>query len=149
VSSQTQSTAEGPDADGNRPPGEGEHGPAVHVSRVVAAPVEDVWKSLITPAGTQALLGDGAMLGSKGESWHSGDGSHGVVRSYHPMEQLRVSWHADDAAPRTLVDLHLEPDGDGTHLDLVHEHLADGVDTQALTARWDGALERLAGTVTG
>jgi uncharacterized protein YndB with AHSA1/START domain len=114
--------------------------PAVHASRTVPAAPEQVWQHLISSEGVQALLGPGASLGSKGESWHSDEGPHGVVRSYHPLEQIRVSWHADEDAPASLVDLQLAPDGDGTRIDLVHEH----ADDPGLKARWDGALERLA-----
>jgi uncharacterized protein YndB with AHSA1/START domain len=114
--------------------------PAVHATRTVPAAPGQVWQHLISSEGVQALLGPGAQLGSKGESWHSDDGPHGVVRSYHPLEQIRVSWHANDDAPASLVDLQLAPVGDGTRIDLVHEHAAE----PGLQARWDGALDRLA-----
>lgn len=113
---------------------------AVHATRTVPAPVGQVWQHLISAAGTQALLGPGVQLGSKGESWHSDDGPHGVVRSYHPLEQIRVSWHADDDAPASLVDVQLRPEGDATRIDLVHEH----ADDPGLQTRWDGALDRFA-----
>ncbi|MDN5794875.1 MAG: SRPBCC domain-containing protein [Intrasporangium sp.] len=113
---------------------------AVHVTQVVPAPIGQVWQHLISVDGTQALLGAGAQLGSKGESWHSDEGRHGVVRSYHPLEQIRVSWHADDAAPASLVDVQIAPDGDGTRIDLVHEH----ADDPGLHAYWVGVLGRFA-----
>lgn len=109
----------------------------VRSSVTVAAPVSKVWEHLISPSGTAALLGPGAVLGSKGESWHSTDGPHGVVRSYHPLEQIRVSWHADEDAPPTVVDLSLAPDGDGTRLDLSHN-----TDSPDLQGHWDQALGR-------
>ncbi len=113
---------------------------AVCVSRTVPAPVGQVWEHLISTQGTQALLGSGVQLGSKGESWHSDEGPHGVVRSYHPLEQIRVSWHADEDAPASLVDVQLSPDGDGTRIDLVHEH----ADDPGLESRWGSALDRFA-----
>jgi uncharacterized protein YndB with AHSA1/START domain len=121
----------------------------VHVTRSVAAPVSTVWQHLISPAGTAALLGDGAHLGSKGESWRSSDGPHGVVRSYHPLEQVRVSWHADDDAPGSLVDVHLIPDGDSTRVDLVHERLTDHEPPPGLQGFWQDALERFSAVVAG
>lgn len=123
--------------------------PAVRATCTVPAPVEKVWEHLISPGGTQALLGPGALLGSKGESWHSADGPHGVVRSYHPLEQIRVSWHADDDAPPSLVDLQLVRSGDSTRLDLVHERLTPADSPPALQSRWDGALDRFASALTG
>lgn len=137
VTSSTQSPAE--DAAIDPSPG------TVHVTRTVPCSAEHVWECLISRDGTEALLGSGAFLGSKGETWRSADGSHGVVRSYHPLEQLRVSWHRAEDDPPSLVDLHLVPDGDGTRLDLVHERLHDGADPDALRRRWDEALGRLGG----
>jgi uncharacterized protein YndB with AHSA1/START domain len=138
VTSPTQSTAEESLTDPN----------AVRVSRSVSAAPEHVWECLCARDGTEALLGPGASLGSKGESWRSEEGTHGVVRSYHPLEQIRVSWHEAEDDPPGLIDLHLLPDGDGTRLDLVHERLSDSADTGALRSRWEAALERLAGVVS-
>jgi uncharacterized protein YndB with AHSA1/START domain len=121
---------------------------AVRVSRSVPSSPDHVWECLIAIEGTEALLGPGARLGSKGESWRSQDGAQGVVRSYHPLEQLRVSWHESDDDPPGIVDLHLDPRDGGTRLELVHERLPDGVDTGALAARWEAALERLSDVVS-
>ncbi|MDQ1484020.1 MAG: hypothetical protein QOF35_2096 [Actinomycetota bacterium] len=117
--------------------------PVIEVSRVVPFPVEKVWQLLTTPAGAEALLGQGAKLGTKGEPWRSGDGSHGVVRSYHPMEQVRLTWHADEHAAATLVDLRLTPQGADTRLDLRHERIDDAKLGQSLPQRWDEALARI------
>lgn len=116
----------------------------VEVTQVVPRPIETVWARLTTSEGVEALLGRGARLGSKGEPWHCEDGTHGVVRSYHPMEQVRVSWHADADAPASLVDLQLSPDDAGTRLNLRHEHLTDELPHEELRQRWHGALTRLA-----
>jgi uncharacterized protein YndB with AHSA1/START domain len=125
-------------------PTEHEQGaPVIEVSRVVPFPVDKVWQFLITPAGAEALLGDGAKLGTKGEPWHSVDGSYGVVRSYHPMEQVRLTWHADEHSAATLVDLQLTPEGSGTRLDLRHERLDAAALGKNLPQRWDDALTRI------
>jgi uncharacterized protein YndB with AHSA1/START domain len=113
----------------------------VEIDAVLAHPVDHVWRVLTTNDGVQALLGSGARLGGKGEPWHADDGSHGVWRSYHPLEQVRVSWHADARAPRSLVDLHLAPEGDATRVSLRHEPA--GPDSAALRQRWSDALSRL------
>ena len=127
-------------------PTEGAQGaPVIEVSRVVPFPIDTVWQLLITPSGAEALLGQGAKLGTKGEPWHSEDGSHGVVRSYHPMEQIRLTWHADEHASATLVDLRLTSEGGDTRLDLRHEHLDDAALSRALPQRWDDALSRIGG----
>jgi uncharacterized protein YndB with AHSA1/START domain len=123
--------------------------PVVQVSRAVQAPVAHVWEVLVSPVGSQALLGEGALLGTKGEPYRSADGSRGVLRSYHPQEQLRVSWHASEDAPATVVELDLRADGQGTRLDLTLTHLDADVDAEALRGRWSERLEALADRVGG
>src|SRR5674476_746066 len=127
-------------------PTEGAQGaPVIEVSRVVPFPIDKVWQLLTTSSGAEALLGKGAKLGTKGEPWHSADGSHGVVRSYHPLEQVRLTWHADEHARATLVDLRLTPAGADTRLDLRHERIDDPALGQSLPQRWDEALSRIGG----
>ena len=116
----------------------------VEVSRTVDAPVAHVWETLISREGAAALLGEGAEIGGKGEPWHSTDGTSGVVRSYHPQEQLRVSWHRSMDAPATLVEIDLSGEGERTQLDLRHEKLDDPSLRDHLRQHWTTALDRLA-----
>ena len=116
---------------------------SVRVTRVVARPLDSVWEVLMKPHGAEALLGEGGQLGSKGEDWRAVDGTYGVTRSFHPQEQIRFSWHASEGAPRTLVDLHIRPDGDRTELEIVHEHLPREADAEELERHWESALERI------
>ncbi|MFZ1411193.1 MAG: SRPBCC domain-containing protein [Micropruina sp.] len=117
----------------------------VVVSRSVSQSVKDVWKTLVTPQGSEALLGPGGVLGDKGHTWQAEDGTYGVVRSFHPLEQIRFSWHAADEAPKTLVDLQLLSDGaNGTVLELRHEQIPDDADSDEIARRWEGALAKLA-----
>lgn len=120
----------------------------IEVSRVVPQPIDKVWQVLTTTAGAEALLGSGAQLGTKGQPWHSADGTHGVVRSYHPMEQVRISWHADEHAPATLVDLQLTAEGSGTRMGLRHEHIHDEALSLSMQQRWEDALSRIGGAAS-
>lgn len=122
---------------------------SVRVSRVVDRPLTQVWETLIGPPGASALLGAGGSFGNKAEDWRADDGSHGVVRSLHPNQQVRFSLHTDEGAPGSLVDVQLHADGDArTTVSLSHEHLPAGTDEQDLTARWTSALESIAGSPT-
>ena len=127
------------------------HAPAgsVDVSRSVEQPVGAVWQALISPQGTAIWLGEGAVLGGKGESYHCADGSTGVVRSFHPLEQLRVSWHADDHAPSSIVEVDLIPDGETTTVRLNHHGIHDAGQAAALEARWTSRLDDLATYASG
>jgi uncharacterized protein YndB with AHSA1/START domain len=106
----------------------------VEISRTIPAPPDQVWQLMTSAPGAAALLGEGAV--------------HGVVRSYHPLEQLRVSWHADDDAPASLVEMDLRPDGDGTELVVRHERVADDASVD-LRQHWSAAVDRLAAHAAG
>ncbi len=125
---------------------DGKHA-GVQVVRTVDAPVAQVWQTLISSSGAQALLGPGASFGGKGEPWHSDEGPSGVLRSYHPQEQLRLSWHEAPDAPASIVELDLSDDSGVTRIDLRHDRL-DG-DRAAYEQRWNGALDRLDQAVRG
>ena len=127
----------------------GEPEAGVHAGVTMSAPVDRVWEHLISPAGTEALLGQGARLGSKGEPWRAGDGSYGVMRSYHPLEQVRVSWHPHEDGPLSMLDVQLRPDGDGTRVDLYHEGRGIAGDPRGDQHHWEEALGRLASGMTG
>jgi len=117
---------------------------AVQVSRRAAAVATHVWEVLVSPTGSQALLGEGAVLGAKGEPFHCADGSSGFVRSYHPLEQLRVSWHETPDSPPSIVELDLRADGTRTVLELRHDRILDEDQKDRLEQRWADALGRLA-----
>lgn len=116
----------------------------IDVSRSIRAPAGRVWQLLVSPEGTQTWLGEGAVLGGKGEPYHCADGSSGVVRSYHPLEQLRVTWHQTPDSPPTLVEVDLRSDADTTTLHLRHDRIEDHDLRAALRQRWASGLDALA-----
>ena len=117
---------------------------ATVVSRVVDCPVKKVWAFLLSPEGQAALLGDGASLGDKGDTWKAVDGTWGVTRTYHPLEEIRFSWHKDEDAPKTWVEVTLEELSPGhTKIQITHDHANVEFNVAKLTARWKAALERI------
>ncbi|MGL5248993.1 MAG: SRPBCC family protein [Brooklawnia sp.] len=117
---------------------------AVVVSRTLPHSVKTVWDVLMTSDGSEALLGPGGLLGSKGTSWQSHDGRQGVIRSFHPLEQIRFSWRLRDSAQPSLVDVRLIPAGDdATEVQIAHSKLAPGADRAWVKDRWEAALDRI------
>lgn len=127
----------------------GEPEAGVHARVTVPASTSQVWEHLISPDGTEALLGAGARLGSKGEPWQASDGSYGVLRSFHPLEQVRVTWHPHEDGPLSMLDVQLREDGDGTCVDLYHEGRGIAGDPRGDQQHWEEALGRLAGGIPG
>lgn len=115
----------------------------VQVTRTVPQSVDDVWKLLVQPATTELLLGEGAVLGEKGDQWQAADGTYGVLRSYHPKEQIRFSWHAGEQAPATMVELDLAKVDEGTQLVVTQTKLDADADAGALEQKWSQALDRV------
>lgn len=125
--------------------GAGEPEAGVHAGVTVPVGHTQVWEHLISPAGTEALLGEGARIGSKGAPWRAGDGSYGVVRSFHPLEQVRVTWHPHEDGPLSMLDVQLRAEGEGTRVDLYHEGRGIAGDPRGDQQHWQEALGRLAG----
>jgi uncharacterized protein YndB with AHSA1/START domain len=110
----------------------------VHVDSTVST----VWQALVSAAGTATWLGDGAVLGDKGQSYRCVDGSSGVVRSFHPLEQLRLSWHSGPDTAASLIEVDVAPEENGTRLRLAHEGLP-AADRPAMRERWQQRIEAL------
>ncbi len=123
----------------------GEPEAGVHAGITVQAPAAKVWEHLISPDGTEELLGEGARIGNKGEPWHAADGSYGVVRSFHPVEQVRVTWHPHADGPLSMLDIQLRPEGDTTNVEVYHEGRGIVGDPRGDWQHWNDALGRLAG----
>lgn len=116
---------------------------AVVVSRSVPGSTKDVWRRLVSDEGASAILGEGGVLGDKGHSWRAADGTQGVVRSYHPLEQIRFSWHAAEDAPGSMVEVSMVADTDtATTLQIRHDRLGPEVDVSGIQRRWEEALAR-------
>ena len=114
------------------------------ISRVVDFPVKTVWATLLPSDGQTALLGDGATLGDKGDTWRAIDGTWGVTRSFHPLEEIRFSWHKDEDSPKTWVDVTLEEQSPTcTKITISHDHSNADFDVAKMTARWKAALARI------
>ncbi|MCL1837939.1 MAG: SRPBCC domain-containing protein [Propionibacteriaceae bacterium] len=120
----------------------------VNVSRSVSKPVNDIWKSIVSPTGAAALLGPGAVLGDKGDGWRSDDGKYGVIRSYHPLEEIRFSWYASEGAPKTMVKVLLcQQTQTETLIEIIQDQVPEYFDTAALVKRWETAIEALIAAV--
>lgn len=120
----------------------------VYVRRVLPGTTGQVWQLLVSPEGSAAWLGAGALIGTKGESFVTDDGTGGVVRSFHPLEQLRLSWQAGAEEDTSLVEIDLTPVAGGTRLRLWHEALPPSA-RAAMQQRWEERLDAFARICAG
>ena len=116
----------------------------ITVTRVINAPVEEVWKAWTTAAGIESFFAPKAanvepVPGGAFELWfgvNHPEGSRGsegcLVHSVKPMEQLVFEWNAPPQLPairklRTLVYLDFKPlPGNRTELTLRNFGYGDG-----------------------
>lgn len=116
----------------------------VVVTRTLPHPVKKVWDVLMTDEGSEALLGPGAHFGAKGENWQSHDGRQGVIRTFHPLEEIRFSWRMKETGAASMVAVNLMAAGeDATELEIKHNRLEADADRAWLTDRWSAALDRI------
>lgn len=113
----------------------------VVVSRVVSGSLKETWARLVTAEGAEVILGEGGVLGDKGDSWRATDGSRGVIRTFHRLEQIRFTWQQSRDDPASLVDIKVRPNGDAeTVIDLKVTNLTADADVDAVKAKWEQVL---------
>ena len=113
----------------------------VEIDTVLPHSVDHVWRVLTTNDGVQALLGPApasAARASRGTPTTAATASGAATT---PWNRSASPGTRTPTAPRSLVDLHLAAEGDGTRVSLRHEPA--GPDRAALQRRWSDALDRL------
>ncbi len=131
--------------------------PDITVTRIVAAPLADVWKAWTTPEGIESFFAPKVArleprAGGAFELWFGIDlpeGSRGtegcLVHSVTPMEQIVLEWNAPPTIPairplRTLVYLDFKPEGpDRTEVTLRNFGYGQGDDWQKAKAYFEKA----------
>jgi uncharacterized protein YndB with AHSA1/START domain len=139
--------------------------PDIVVSKVINAPVEEVWKAWTTAAGIESFFAPKAarvepVAGGAFELWfgvNNPEGSRGsegcLVHSVRPMEQLVFEWNAPPDLPtirrlRTLVYLDFKPLPDGrTELTLRNFGYGDGPDWTKTKAYFEQAWPAVMGNL--
>jgi uncharacterized protein YndB with AHSA1/START domain len=137
--------------------------PDITVTKVINAPVEEVWKAWTTAAGIESFFAPKAarvdpVPGGAFELWfgvNNPEGSRGsegcLFHSVRPMEQLVFEWNAPPELPtirklRTLVYLDFKPlPGNRTELTLRNFGYGDGPDWARNKAYFESAWPAVLG----
>ncbi|MBT0769246.1 SRPBCC domain-containing protein [Kineosporia sp. J2-2] len=116
------------------------HDRLVFVRKIFPGSAGHVWQALVSPEGTQIWLGQGAVLLGSGQGYLNEEGDGGIVRSFHPLEQLRLTWHSGLDQDTSLVEIDLTPVAGGTRLRLWHEGLQAAL-RQTMQDQWEHRLD--------
>ncbi|MFF3452845.1 SRPBCC domain-containing protein [Streptomyces sp. NPDC002730] len=115
----------------------------IGVSRTLPLPVSTVWDFIVSPEGVARRLGKGAQLPTgKGESYETGDGIAGEVRSYRPGDRIRLTYGT------TTLQVAVSASGEGKTLLRFHqEHLADAEERERQRAHWKAVMDEITGAL--
>lgn len=116
----------------------------IGVSITVRRNVVDVWDYLVSTEGLETWLGSGVGLhGGKGETYETKDGTHGELRSYRPLDRIRLTWQPKDWDHETTVQIALDDKGDRTGIAFHQERLADADERRRQREHWRAVSEQV------
>ena len=120
----------------------------IGVSRTVASPLEEVWDFLTSPEGSEVWLRAGVQrLDEPGREYQTSEGTSGEIRSFRPLDRVRLTWQPTDWAHDSTVQFTVTAAAAGrTMLRFHQERLADAGEREQQRAHWRGVLDAV---VTG
>lgn len=118
----------------------------IGVSRTLGLSPDEAWRLLTSPAGVGIWLGGGVRFPAEpGQAYETADGTAGEVRSYRPLDRIRLTWRPPSWSHETTVQVAIKRAAAGTTLRFHQERLADAAERARQRDHWAGVLDRLAG----
>lgn len=122
----------------------------IGVSRTVPYPVDAVWRVLTSDVGLAAWLGAGAtIVAEPGTPYRTDDGTIGELRSFRPLDRVRLTWHPPgwDHESTVQVTVSRPPSSragaERTVLRFHQERLASQAEREQQRVHWQAAVDRL------
>lgn len=117
----------------------------IGVSRTVDRPAAAVWDLLTGPEGVSIWLGPGVSLnGAAGQTYRTDDGTAGEVRSFRPLDRVRLTYRPAGWDHETTVQIAIQDKGPKTALRFHQERLADGEERERQRTHWKRIADELA-----
>lgn len=117
----------------------------IGVSRTAPFPVEDVWDFLTSAAGAAVWLGaDVHRLDEPGAAYATEAGTAGEIRSFRPLDRVRLTWRPVDWDHESTVQFTVRPAAsDRTRVVFHQERLVDAAERERQRTHWQGVLDAL------
>lgn len=116
----------------------------IGVSRTVACPAAAVWELLTSEVGTALWLGVGVRWPAEvGTSYALDDGTVGELRSFRPLDRIRLTWRPPGWDHESTVQVTVVAKGDRTRIGLHQERLADADERERQRAHWSAVMDRI------
>lgn len=121
----------------------------VGVSITVPRPGPEVWHWLVSREGLATWLGHGIEFsGEKGETYESEGGIRGELRSYRPLDRIRLTWHPPAWDHESTVQVAVDDKGDRTRIVFHQERLADAEERATQRDHWKSIATEVASRLT-
>jgi uncharacterized protein YndB with AHSA1/START domain len=117
----------------------------IGVSRTIDGQVDDVWRTLVSPAGVALWLVAGATLPPEPGAPIEVDPAlgSGELRSLRPHDRVRVTWTAAGADHETTVQVTVAARGDRTMVRFHEERLTGPAERAARHDHWVAVMDQL------
>jgi uncharacterized protein YndB with AHSA1/START domain len=115
----------------------------IGVSRSVVFPLDEVWDFLTSAEGSAVWLGAGVQrLDQPGRAYQTSDGTSGEIRSFRPLDRVRLTWQPADWSHDSTVQFTLSRAASGrTVLRFHQERLVDATEREQQRAHWAAVLD--------
>lgn len=121
----------------------------IGVSRTVTVPADRVWDLLTSADGTELWLGSGVTWpADAGSPFELADGTVGEVRSFRPLDRIRLTWQPADWDHESTVQVAIRDLGAKTRITFHQERLADAAEREHQREHWAAVMERVQAAVS-
>jgi uncharacterized protein YndB with AHSA1/START domain len=125
----------------------------IGVSRTYPVAPERAWDVLVGE-GLPVWLGEGVVLSSDvapGTPYRTAEGAAGELRSFRPLDRVRLTWRPAGSDHETTVQVVVRPSasGTGTSVRFHQERMKDEAERNAMRDHWREVLDRLEPVLAG
>lgn len=122
----------------------------IGVSRTVPHPIEHVWEVLTSAGGVAVWLGEELPLPTeRGTTFATSRGGSGEVRSFTPLDRVRLAWRPPGWDHDSIVQIALTHTTTGTRIGLHQERLTDADERERQRSHWKAVMSDLDALLEG
>lgn len=117
----------------------------IGVSRSFSCTREHAWQTLTGGRGLATWLGPvNGLEPTRGSTYETKDGTVGEVRSYRPLDRIRLTWRPPSWRYESTVQVALSPSGQKTVVRFHQERLSTPAEREQMRRHWRQVLDDLA-----
>jgi uncharacterized protein YndB with AHSA1/START domain len=116
----------------------------IGVSRSLPVTIDEAWTFLVSDHGVALWLGAGAALPDHPkEPIATADGGSGELRSFRPLDRVRIRWQPGGWDHPTIVQCTVSGGTARTTIRFHQEHLADSTERERQRSHWRAVMDRV------